>query len=99
MEKLILIINNKLYLRGISAMDEGFWQGIIDRIYTYEEILEDKKLIEKRRRMTAICDGNAFLTKSVCFDGKMMKRLIAATAKYEYLLESNNLITFKKERR
>ena len=96
MEKLIVLINNKLYLKSANFVDGEFYQNIINRIYTYEELLIDANILEERRRFTGICDGDAFLTNSVCLDGNYMKKLILQVAKYECLLEQNGLIVFKK---
>lgn len=95
MEKLIVLINNKLYLKSANYVDGEFYQNIINRVYAYEELLIDANLIDEKRRITGLCDGDAFLTNSTCFDGDYLKRLISTIAKYECLLEQNKLIQFK----
>lgn len=96
MERLIILINNKLYIKNVNYTDGEFCQNVINRIYAYEELLVDANLIDPRRRITSICDGDAFLVNSTCLDGDYIKRLISTIAKYECLLDQNNLIQFKK---
>jgi hypothetical protein len=96
-EKLVVLINNKLYLKSTNFIDGEFYQNIINRIYAYEELLIDANLIDEKRRITSLCDGDAFLTNSTCFDGNYLKRLISTIAKYECLLEQNRLIEFKRK--
>lgn len=96
MEKLIVLINNKLYLKCPNFVDGEFYQNVINKIYTYEELLIDADILEPKKRITEICDGDAFLIDSVCFDGDYMKKMILQIAKYECLLEQNGLVVFNK---
>lgn len=95
MEKLVAIVDNKLYFKAHDLVDSENYQNFIDRVYAYEELLLKVKLIDARKRMTSICDGKAFLSSSSCMDGLYLKKLLSSVAKYEYLLEQNNLIKFK----